>query len=139
MNAIAKATNNSFIINNFVMKCTKNIFYLLFSVDSDQKNMYIFSCECPFNLWKLRSTQSICLIRRRLQDRLQIWQNMINQLRGIFIMCTIMLILVLCDGKLTWCVILLTAVSSLCYVGLVRERRGRDCVLFRVAEESEPC
>ena len=31
------------------MKCIENIFYLLFSAESDQKNICIFSCECPFN------------------------------------------------------------------------------------------
>ena len=32
------------------MKCIENIFYLLFTADSDQKDMYSFSCECPFNV-----------------------------------------------------------------------------------------
>ena len=48
---LLKATNhsnNSSVINNFVMKCIENIFYLLFYAESDQKNMCIFSCECPF-------------------------------------------------------------------------------------------
>ena len=30
------------------MKCFENIFYLLLSAESDQKNMCTFSCECPF-------------------------------------------------------------------------------------------
>ena len=32
------------------MKCIEDIFYLLFSAESDQKkSVCIFSCECPFN------------------------------------------------------------------------------------------
>jgi len=36
-------------MNNFVKKCIENILYLIFSTESNQKNMYIFVCECPFN------------------------------------------------------------------------------------------
>ena len=47
---LLKATNihskNSFIINNFVMKCIKNIFYFL--RNRTKKSMCICSCACPF-------------------------------------------------------------------------------------------
>jgi len=33
-----------------VIKSIENIFYLIFSTESNQKNISIFSCECPFNL-----------------------------------------------------------------------------------------
>jgi len=33
------------------MKCIENIFYLIFSTESNQKNMCIFSGECPFNVY----------------------------------------------------------------------------------------
>jgi len=31
------------------MKCIDNIFYLIFSTESNEKNMCILSYECPFN------------------------------------------------------------------------------------------
>ena len=51
-------SNNSFVINNFVMKCFENTFYLLFSADSDQtKACAFFSCECPFNTYGIGKSQ----------------------------------------------------------------------------------
>jgi len=32
------------------MKCIENIFYLIFSTESNLNNMCIVSCECPFKL-----------------------------------------------------------------------------------------
>ena len=37
----------TFVIKNFVMNCIENIFYLLFSADSDQKNTCIFFVRVP--------------------------------------------------------------------------------------------
>jgi len=56
LNAIAKS-DTSFIqatlfVNNFVMKCIENIFYLLFSAESVKKYVCICSCECPFNIYR---------------------------------------------------------------------------------------
>jgi len=55
INAIAKINifihpHISFIINNIVTKCIENIFYLIFSTDSNQQSMCIFSCGYPFNV-----------------------------------------------------------------------------------------
>jgi len=36
-------------MNNFVIMCIENIFYLIFSTESkSKKNMCIFSCKRPF-------------------------------------------------------------------------------------------
>ena len=58
---LLNATNHSLHI--FVMKCIENIFYLLFSAESDQKNMCIFSCECTFNLLLSSAAKSFGCIK----------------------------------------------------------------------------
>jgi len=35
-------SNNYFVVNNFVMKCIENIFYLIFSTESNQKKTCVF-------------------------------------------------------------------------------------------------
>ena len=43
-------SNNSFVVNNFVMKCIGNIFYLLFSAVSDKKTCAFFRASVFLNL-----------------------------------------------------------------------------------------
>ena len=56
---LLKATNHSFkqlfCRKEFCDDVYWKYIYLLLSVESDQKNMCVFSCECPFNGYALQS------------------------------------------------------------------------------------
>jgi len=49
-NDIIIHSNNYCVANNFVMKCIETIYFFIILCGIGPKNMYIFSCECPFKL-----------------------------------------------------------------------------------------